>query len=196
MMEIPRALEVRGAGLADGQRQWRQVQEANHGAGPQAKRSPKERSAVPGTVTMVSKVALDDPGMVTPPDRPKRRLGSASKIAEVWGPTLESKGPGLVFLCLLLRLSQPAISIRTTTGKPRMRLNNLSARLIVNAWLIKRGHEPLASELSYEDFATELRKITAPTMAQVRFASRADAVAYVRNVARQHVKELDEGDGQ
>lgn len=112
MMEIPRALEVRGAGLADGQRQWRQVQEANHGAGPQAKRSPKERSAVPGTVTMVSKVALDDPGMVTPPDRPKRRLGSASKIAEAWGPTLEPKGPGLVVLCLLLGLSQPATSFQ------------------------------------------------------------------------------------
>ena len=69
MIEDPRASKVCGAGLADGQRQWRQVQEADHGAGPQAKRSPKERSAVPGTVTMVSQVALDGLGVVTPPDR-------------------------------------------------------------------------------------------------------------------------------
>lgn len=39
-----------GAGLTDGydERQWRQMQEADHGAGTYGKRSPKERSAVPG----------------------------------------------------------------------------------------------------------------------------------------------------
>jgi hypothetical protein len=79
MIEKPRALDSRGAGLAVGQRQWRQMQDAHHGAGPQAKRSPKERSAVPGTVTMVSQVALDDLGIVTPPDRPRRRLGSGQQ---------------------------------------------------------------------------------------------------------------------
>jgi len=58
--------------------------EAYHGAEPQAKRSPKERSAVPGTVTLVSKVALNDPGKSLPRLGPRRRLGSASKIARVW----------------------------------------------------------------------------------------------------------------
>jgi len=71
-----------------------------------------------------------------------------------------------------------------------MKLNNLSARLIVNAWLVKTGREPLSADLSYEKFATELRRITAPTMAQVRFASRADAVAYIRQIAHQHRKML------
>lgn len=66
-----------------------------------------------------------------------------------------------------------------------MRMNNLSARLTVNAWLESMGRKPLPAELSYEEFATELRAINAPTMAQVPFASRADAVAYVRHVARQ-----------
>lgn len=94
MMEIPRALGVRGAGLADGQRQWRQVQEADHGAGPQAKRSPKERSAVPGTVTMVSQVALDDLGVVAPPDRPRRRLGSGQQDRGGMGTDLGAERPG------------------------------------------------------------------------------------------------------
>lgn len=64
-----------------------------------------------------------------------------------------------------------------------MRMNNLSARLKVNEWLIKTGRGPLSAELSYEEFATGLRKITAPKTAQVRFASRSDAVAYIRHVA-------------
>lgn len=71
-----------------------------------------------------------------------------------------------------------------------MKLNNLSARLIVNAWLAKTGREPLSSDLSYEEFATALRKITATTNVQVPFASRADAVAYIRNVASQHQREI------
>lgn len=39
-----------------------------------------------------------------------------------------------------------------------MRVNNLSARLKVNGWLKRTGREPLPSELSYEEFASELRK--------------------------------------
>lgn len=64
-----------------------------------------------------------------------------------------------------------------------MRMNNLSARLKINAWLEETGKEPLSADLSYEEFATELRKITAKTMVQVRFASRADAVSYIRHIA-------------
>lgn len=71
-----------------------------------------------------------------------------------------------------------------------MRLNNLSARLIVNAWLVMQGREPFSSGLTYEEFATELRKITATTRVQMPFASRADAVAYIRDVAAQHQKEV------
>ncbi len=65
-----------------------------------------------------------------------------------------------------------------------MKLNNLSARLICNAWLAKNGHQPLSPDLSYEEFATELRKVTAATMARAPFATRPDAVAYIREMAR------------
>lgn len=64
-----------------------------------------------------------------------------------------------------------------------MRMNNFSARLKVNSWLKKTGRAPLSADMSYEEFATELRKITAKTVAQVPFASRADAVAYIRHIA-------------
>jgi hypothetical protein len=64
-----------------------------------------------------------------------------------------------------------------------MRLNNFSARLIVNQWLEQTGRHPFPPGMSYEDFATELRKLTAKGNVQVRFASRADAVAYIRYVA-------------
>ncbi|KPQ07465.1 MAG: hypothetical protein HLUCCA12_06510 [Rhodobacteraceae bacterium HLUCCA12] len=65
-----------------------------------------------------------------------------------------------------------------------MRLNNKSARLAVNAWLTSCGRDPLGSDLSYEQFATELRKVRAATVVQVAFKSRADAVAYIRETAR------------
>lgn len=65
-----------------------------------------------------------------------------------------------------------------------MKLNNLSARLAVNDWLARTGRKPISSDLSYEEFATELRKITASTNVQVPFATRADAVAYIRHIAR------------
>lgn len=64
-----------------------------------------------------------------------------------------------------------------------MRMNNLSARLAINNWLAKTGREPLSAGLSYEQFATEVRKVTAPKMQQEPFASRADAVAYIRHIA-------------
>ena len=69
-----------------------------------------------------------------------------------------------------------------------MRLNNLSARLKVNEWLKKTGREPISSELSYEEFAARLREITAKGQVQVPFASRADAVAYIRFVASSMAK--------
>jgi hypothetical protein len=69
-----------------------------------------------------------------------------------------------------------------------MRLNNLSARLKVNEWLKATGREPLPASLSYEEFATRLRQITAPNQRQVDFASRVDAVAYIRHVATSMAK--------
>lgn len=74
------------------------------------------------------------------------------------------------------------------------RLNNLSARLIVNKWLADTGRKPLDADLSYEEFATELRKITASTRVLVEFVSRADAVAYVRHIARRILSEQHELD--
>lgn len=67
-----------------------------------------------------------------------------------------------------------------------MRLNNLSARLMVNGWLVRTGREALPADLSYTDFATELRRIVASKQQQSPFVSRADAVAYVRHVAKQY----------
>ncbi|CAM3155255.1 hypothetical protein PANO111632_05660 [Paracoccus nototheniae] len=65
-----------------------------------------------------------------------------------------------------------------------MRLNNKSARLAVNAWLVSTGRPALPVSLPYEQFATELRKVWARTMVQVPFVDRAEAVAYIRDVAR------------
>ncbi|MDQ0320005.1 hypothetical protein QO002_002143 [Pararhizobium capsulatum DSM 1112] len=64
-----------------------------------------------------------------------------------------------------------------------MRMNNLSARLKVNSWLERTGRKAISADLSYEGFATELRKITAPKTAQAPFVTRADAVAYIRHIA-------------
>ena len=74
-----------------------------------------------------------------------------------------------------------------------MKLNNLSARLMVNAWLVETGREPLSSDLSYEEFATALRQITAKTNVQVPFASRADAVAYIRHIASTVARKSEAG---
>lgn len=72
------------------------------------------------------------------------------------------------------------------------RLNNLGARLIVNDWLVRTGRAPLPTDLTYEDFATHLRKITAPSQIQVPFASRADAVAYIRLIAKSMARATDQ----
>jgi len=61
--------------------------EAYRGAGSHAKRSPKDRSAIPGTVTQVSKVAVNDQGRVTATYRPKRRPGSGRQDREGIGTT-------------------------------------------------------------------------------------------------------------
>lgn len=65
-----------------------------------------------------------------------------------------------------------------------MRMNNKSARLTINHWLAQSGHVTLSGALSFEQFATELRKIRAPLMQQAPFSDRAEAVAYIRDVAR------------
>lgn len=71
-----------------------------------------------------------------------------------------------------------------------MKMNNQSARLIMNAWLDQNGHEPISADMSYEEYATELRKITGKTLIKVPFVSRADAVAYIREMASQHRAEI------
>lgn len=93
--ETPRSFETRGRSDGRFRRQWRQMQEAYHGAGPQAKRSPKEQSAVPGTVTKVSEVVLNHPGNVTPPDGPEAT--ARLRPARSWraeGPTRPFGGAG------------------------------------------------------------------------------------------------------
>lgn len=65
-----------------------------------------------------------------------------------------------------------------------MRLNNLSARLIVNKWLVDSGQQPLGAELSYQEFATELRKVTALGCEPAPFADRLDACRYIRMAAQ------------
>lgn len=60
--ETPRSLK-REAGLADGLTTVApDAGSLTTGRDQKAKRSPKERSAVPGTVNLVSQVALDHPG--------------------------------------------------------------------------------------------------------------------------------------
>lgn len=63
------------------------------------------------------------------------------------------------------------------------RLNNYSARLICNDWMIKNGHERLWSDLTYIECANRLRAVTAPKQVQVPFTAREDAVAYIRMMA-------------
>ncbi len=67
-----------------------------------------------------------------------------------------------------------------------MRLNNNAARSRVNEWLASSGRRPLADELSFIDYATELRRLIMADQGQPPFAARADAVAYVRTIAREH----------
>ncbi|AKG94558.1 hypothetical protein Shpa_47 [Paracoccus phage Shpa] len=58
------------------------MQEAYHGAGSKAKRSPKERSATPGRVTMLPQVALNDLGQSHHQIGLSDGPAPASKIAE------------------------------------------------------------------------------------------------------------------
>jgi len=67
-----------------------------------------------------------------------------------------------------------------------MRLNNLSARLLMNKWLLDHGHAPISGDKSYVEFATELRRHIAPTCIQAPFVERADACRYIREMASQH----------
>jgi hypothetical protein len=64
-----------------------------------------------------------------------------------------------------------------------VRLNNLSARLITQRWLAENGNVPAPPEMPYQQYAEHLRRAYAPTCRQAAFATRADAVAYVRHVA-------------
>ena len=95
MKETPRSFETRGRSDGRFRRQWRQMQEAYHGAGPQAKRSPKEPSAVPGTVISVSQVGFDRSGIITPPIGPEAT--ARLRPARSWkaeGPTRPFGGAG------------------------------------------------------------------------------------------------------
>jgi hypothetical protein len=71
------------------------------------------------------------------------------------------------------------------------RINNLSARLMMNEWLVKRGHPPIDGDASYMEFATKLRAVLAPTLKQAPFVDRASACRYVRDMARQHARFSD-----
>lgn len=66
-----------------------------------------------------------------------------------------------------------------------MRLNNLSARLMINRKLAARFEEPIDGELSYIEFAEELRSRLAPKQLQVHFVDRAEACRYIRTMATQ-----------
>jgi hypothetical protein len=69
----------------------------------------------------------------------------------------------------------------------RKRINNLSARLMVNDWLVRTDRAAISGELSYIEFATELRKLMTQKLELAPFHDRADAVSYVRYIAHQHV---------
>lgn len=74
--ETPHSLKCR-AGLANGLKDdGARRRKLTMGRDQTAKRSPKERSAVPGTVTSVSKVALDHLGRSHHQMGASRRLGS------------------------------------------------------------------------------------------------------------------------
>ncbi len=71
-----------------------------------------------------------------------------------------------------------------------MRINNLSARIICNAWFTQNGMSTISGDLCYLDFATELRKRVTKTVLCVPFSDRADATKYIRDFAYAKVKEL------
>lgn len=67
-----------------------------------------------------------------------------------------------------------------------MRVNNLSARLLVNEWLRDIGKNPPSGDLPYIEYATQLRAIVASQLELAPFHDRPGAVAYVRYVAHQY----------
>lgn len=90
-------------------RRWRSNRNAYHGAGSQAKGSPKDRSPIPGAVAKASKVAVHDLGQATV-TRSAQGGGPApaSKIAQGVGAN-SGKLLGLVVLCPDNSPFQPAI---------------------------------------------------------------------------------------
>ena len=83
--KAPRAV-TRGAMLAEGaDKTVAPAWIAYHGAGTQAKRSPKDRSASPGRVAKLPKVAINDPGLSRHQIGQGDGTAPASKIAEAWG---------------------------------------------------------------------------------------------------------------
>lgn len=93
-------------GHADGRlfRRWHQQGTANHGAGTQAKGSPKGRSPSPGASDRAPKVATDDPAQVARPDRPKATARLRPADREGIGASFGNL-PGLATLCPLLKPS-------------------------------------------------------------------------------------------
>lgn len=65
------------------------------------------------------------------------------------------------------------------------RINNRSARLLMNKWLADHGHTPISGDKSYEEFASDLRRVLAPTLRHAAFVDRAEACRYVRDMAHQ-----------
>lgn len=107
MIERPCALEERRAGLADGLK----TVAPDTGSLPRGgitgeAQSEREKRDPRHGDDDVSQVALNDPGMVTPLDRPMRRLGSGQQDRGGIGTSSGRRlTPGLVVLCLPLKLS-------------------------------------------------------------------------------------------
>lgn len=103
--ETPRSVK-RGASLADGlDDSGARCGMPTTGRDQRQKRSPKEQSAVPGTLIQVSQVVLDHPGRDHVTGWAKSDGSApASKIVGGMG-TNPAKSAGLVVLCLQLGLS-------------------------------------------------------------------------------------------
>lgn len=103
MTRVPRAL-MRGVALAEGaDKTVAPARKVYHGAGSQAKGSPKGGSPIPGAASMAPKVATDRQAQARDLSGQCDGPAPASKIAEAWGQPRHL--PGLVVLCLQLRPS-------------------------------------------------------------------------------------------
>lgn len=65
-----------------------------------------------------------------------------------------------------------------------MRLNNHTARTLVDKWLSATGRPAIDKNKGYLEYATELRTIVESRPVNVPFVHRPEAVAYVRHIAR------------